>query len=104
MPHPAKLVNLTQLLLIRHCKFVIKRLRLIYTRPATSRKLLSPPFAKSEGVACDSETLEWQVVYKPIYEHKSMPDLWVRPYDMFVGTIEVEGATVKRFTYLDKEA
>lgn len=31
------------------------------------------------GVACHSETLKWMVVYKPLYEHEGMPDIWVRP-------------------------
>lgn len=49
------------------------------------------------GVALHSETLEPMVVYRPLYETRA--PLWVRPYDMFVGEVEVEvdGKRVKRF-------
>lgn len=47
------------------------------------------------GVALHSETLEPMVVYRPLYETKA--PLWVRPYDMFVGTVEIDGKTMKRF-------
>lgn len=47
------------------------------------------------GVALHSETLEPMVVYKPLYE--TIAPLWVRPYDMFVGYVEVDGKQVKRF-------
>lgn len=48
------------------------------------------------GVALHSETLEPMVAYRPLYETKA--PLWVRPYDMFVGTVEIDGKVVKRFT------
>jgi hypothetical protein len=54
------------------------------------------------GLACHSESLQWHVIYKPLYEHKNMPDLWVRPYAMFVENIEVDGQTVPRFKLVDK--
>jgi hypothetical protein len=41
-----------------------------------------------------SETEEWMVVYRTLYGEHS---LWVRPYEMFVEEIEVEGCRVKRF-------
>ena len=47
------------------------------------------------GVALHSETLEPMVVYKPLYETRA--PLWVRPYDMFVGQVEIDGKQVKRF-------
>lgn len=47
------------------------------------------------GVALHSETLEPMVVYRPLYETKA--SLWVRPYAMFVGTVEVDGTTKPRF-------
>lgn len=46
------------------------------------------------SVARHSETEEYFVVYKPLYGEKST---WVRPYDMFVETVEVDGKQVKRF-------
>lgn len=53
-------------------------------------------------LVCHSETLEWYVLYKPLYEHAGMPDLWVRPYEMFIETVEVGGQRVPRFEYVDK--
>ncbi|WP_411018624.1 DUF1653 domain-containing protein, partial [Salmonella sp. s29873] len=44
-----------------------------------------------------SETLEPLVVYRPLYGEGA---LWVRPYAMFTGTVDVDGQTVPRFRYL----
>lgn len=52
-------------------------------------------------VACHSETHEWLVVYRRLYERDG-PELWVRPYDMFVEDVIVAGRTVPRFQYIDK--
>ena len=41
-----------------------------------------------------SETEEWMVVYKALYGEQGM---WVRPYDMFVEKVEVDGVMVPRF-------
>jgi len=41
-----------------------------------------------------SETEEWMVVYKALYGEQGM---WVRPYEMFVEEVEVEGVMVPRF-------
>ncbi len=41
-----------------------------------------------------SETEEWMVVYETMYGKKS---LWVRPYNMFIEKVEVEGKRVDRF-------
>ncbi|MEX8519351.1 MAG: DUF1653 domain-containing protein [Leptothrix sp. (in: b-proteobacteria)] len=46
------------------------------------------------GVARHSETLEPMVVYRPLY---NATGLWVRPYEMFVGTLQVDGCEVRRF-------
>lgn len=46
------------------------------------------------GVARHSETLEPMVVYRPLY---NATGLWVRPYEMFVGTLLVDGREVRRF-------
>jgi hypothetical protein len=46
------------------------------------------------GVATHSETGELEVVYRPLYGERG---LWVRPLEMFVGTVEVDGTEVRRF-------
>jgi len=48
--------------------------------------------------ARDSETEEWVVVYRTLYEDVST--MWVRAYDMFTEIIEIEGKRVKRFEYI----
>ena len=48
------------------------------------------------GVALQTETGEQLVVYRPLYE--SEHELFARPYDMFVGSAELDGETVPRFT------
>lgn len=48
------------------------------------------------GVATHSETLEKMIVYKATYQ-KEGENLWVRPLNMFIETLVVEGKTVKRF-------
>ena len=55
-------------------------------------------------LVCHSETLEWYVLYKPLYDHAGMPDLWVRPYGMFVEEVEINGKRVPRFAYIDSAA
>lgn len=49
------------------------------------------------GTARHSETLEDFVVYRALYGEG---DLWVRPFDMFVETIERDGKQFKRFEYI----
>jgi len=46
------------------------------------------------GVARHSETLEPLVVYRPLYGESG---LWVRPFDMFVGDVMVDGQVQPRF-------
>ncbi len=48
-----------------------------------------------------SETEEWMVVYKALYGEKGM---WVRPYEMFIEKVIVEGIELERFVYIgDKD-
>ena len=47
-----------------------------------------------------SETEEWMVVYKALYGKEGM---WVRPYDMFVEKVIIEGKKVGRFMYVGNE-
>ena len=49
------------------------------------------------GVARHSETDERLVVYRPLYGDGG---LWVRPVGMFLETVEHDGRTVPRFTFL----
>jgi hypothetical protein len=44
-----------------------------------------------------SETEEWMVVYKTLYGDFST---WVRPFDMFMEEVEVDGVMVARFEYI----
>lgn len=47
------------------------------------------------GVALHSETQEPLVVYKPMYDTEIQ--FWVRPYEMFVDSVEIDGRLVPRF-------
>jgi len=47
-----------------------------------------------------SETEEWMVVYKTLYNEES---IWVRPYKMFCEKVEVEGKRIDRFEKLEGE-
>ena len=49
------------------------------------------------GVASHSETLEPMVVYKALYGDGG---LWVRPASMWNETVERDGQTFNRFTYI----
>jgi len=55
------------------------------------------------GIGRHSETDEYFVVYKPLYEiEDEQPDFWVRPYDMFIGDVTVDGKTKPRFRRIDE--
>lgn len=47
------------------------------------------------GVGLDSETTKPVVVYVPLYESKVT--FWVRPYEIFLEFVEVDGTKVRRF-------
>lgn len=51
-------------------------------------------------VACHSETRDWYVVYRPLYDHEGAPDTWVRPYHMFFELVTHEGKTIPRFAHV----
>lgn len=55
---------------------------------------------KVEAIATHSETLEPMVVYRALYGDG---DLWVRPAAMWNETIERDGKTFQRFTYIGEE-
>ena len=48
-------------------------------------------------VARHSETEELLVVYRPLYGERA---LWVRPLDMFIEEVEVNGQLQPRFSFL----
>lgn len=52
------------------------------------------------GMASHSETLEPYVVYRALYGEGG---LWVRPASMWNETVEREGKTFLRFTYIGEE-
>ena len=49
------------------------------------------------GVARHSETEEEHVVYRILYGDFG---LWVRPYSMFVETVQYQGKVVPRFRFI----
>lgn len=49
-------------------------------------------------IAQHSETEEWMVVYKALYGEKG---IWVRPYDMFIESVQIDGKEVERFSYVE---
>ena len=49
------------------------------------------------GIACHSETEEELVVYRALYGDFG---LWVRPVSMWNETVERDGKTFCRFTYI----
>ena len=52
------------------------------------------------GVARHSESLEPMVVYRPLYNESG---LWVRPYAMFFGQVELAGRRCPRFAAVKEE-
>lgn len=52
------------------------------------------------AVARHSETLEVVVVYRPLYNDSGW---WVRPYEMFTGSLEVDGVPRPRFERIAAE-
>ena len=52
------------------------------------------------GIAKHSETLEPMVVYRALY---GAGELWVRPAAMWNETVERDGVTYQRFTYVGEK-
>jgi hypothetical protein len=50
------------------------------------------------GVARHSETDEELVVYRPDYGEQG---LWVRPKEMFLETVEVDGQQISTFEFIE---
>lgn len=49
------------------------------------------------GVGCHSETHDYYVVYETLEPQPDKPDIWLRPYEMFIETVDIDGKTVPRF-------
>jgi hypothetical protein len=45
----------------------------------------------------DTTTLEWYVVYEALYENETS-QIWHRNVDEFLGSIEIDGKSMHRFT------
>ena len=58
-------------------------------------------FYKVLGIAKHSETLEELVVYEALYDNPE-GQLWVRPKEIFLEDVEVNGQKVPRFTYTEE--
>lgn len=55
------------------------------------------------GVGRNTETDEYVVIYKPLYKVEGeQPDFWVRPYEMFIGQVAMNGTTLPRFRRIDE--
>jgi hypothetical protein len=52
------------------------------------------------GFARHSETLEWMVLYVPLYGEGGY---WVRPLDMFCESVTHEGRTMPRFAHIAED-
>lgn len=50
------------------------------------------------GFSRHSETLQWMVLYVPLYGEGGY---WVRPYDMFTESVMVDEKSVPRFSYIE---
>ncbi len=50
------------------------------------------------GFAKDSETGEQVVIYRAVYGER---EVWVRPAKMWLETVERDGQTYPRFTYVE---
>jgi len=55
-------------------------------------------FYQVENIAIHSETEEKMVVYRPLYGEQA---LWVRPFDMFIEEVNVNGVMQPRFAFVD---
>jgi len=57
------------------------------------------------GVARHSETLEELVVYRALYDSKEFGKnaLWIRPLQMFLEEVEIEGKKIPRFRLIENQ-
>ena len=57
------------------------------------------------GIARHSETLEEFVIYKSLYDSEKFGknSLWIRPKNMFLEKVKINGKEVLRFEYIEDE-
>jgi hypothetical protein len=55
------------------------------------------------GTAKHSETEEDLVLYYPLYGNDDDKTYWVRPLEMFSGTVLIDGSEASRFAYLRED-
>lgn len=55
-------------------------------------------FYQVENIARHSESEQEMVIYRPLYGEQS---LWVRPLDMFLENVSINGVTQPRFTFIE---
>ncbi|MEH6453285.1 MAG: DUF1653 domain-containing protein [Psychromonas sp.] len=53
-----------------------------------------------EGIATHSETEETMVIYRPQYGEQA---LWVRPLEMFIEDVEIDGKKQPRFAFIKQD-
>ena len=54
------------------------------------------------GVGRHTEADDYFVVYSPVESKPGAPAIWLRPYQMFLETVEVEGETIPRFRKIEE--
>lgn len=56
------------------------------------------------GVVRNTETDQLMVVYEALYDCGAYGQMWVRPLDLFLGDVEVNGKNIARFTLIATES
>ena len=54
------------------------------------------------GVGRHTEADEYLVVYSPAEQKPGVPSIWLRPFDMFIEKVEVDGETIRDFKGLKR--
>lgn len=54
------------------------------------------------GIGRHTEADEYFVVYSPVLPKMGAPTIWLRPYDMFIETVEIDGEVVPRFRKIEE--
>lgn len=55
------------------------------------------------GVGRHTEVDEYFVVYEPLVRSEDKPAIWLRPYAMFIESVEIHGRAVPRFKKVQEE-